>query len=40
VPAVLVGERAVKVVPVRWVRRIAAVVFAVIGVLVLAGVGG
>ena len=40
VPAVLVGERAVKVVPVQWVHRIAAVVFAVIGVLVLAGVGG
>ena len=40
VPAVLLGERAVKVMPVQWVHRIAAVVFAVIGVLVLAGVGG
>jgi len=40
VPAVLLGERAVKLMPVQWVHRIAAVVFAVIGVLVLAGVGG
>jgi hypothetical protein len=27
-------------VPIQWVHRIAALVFAVIGVLVLAGVGG
>jgi Ca2+/H+ antiporter, TMEM165/GDT1 family len=39
VPAVLLGERATRFVPLHWVHRIAAVVFAVIGVLVLAGVG-
>jgi len=39
VPAVLLGDQAVKFVPIAWVRRIAAAVFAVIGVLVLAGVG-
>ena len=39
VPAVLLGERAVKVVPVAWVHRIAAVVFAALGVAVLAGYG-
>ncbi|MBI5722183.1 MAG: TMEM165/GDT1 family protein [Burkholderiales bacterium] len=39
VPAVLLGEQAVRVLPVRWVHRIAAVVFAAIGVAVLAGVG-
>jgi putative Ca2+/H+ antiporter (TMEM165/GDT1 family) len=38
VPAVLLGERAVRRVPVAWVHRIAAAVFAVLGVLVLAGV--
>jgi Ca2+/H+ antiporter, TMEM165/GDT1 family len=35
VPAVLLGERVVKLVPVQWVHRIAAVVFAAIGVAVL-----
>ena len=40
VPAVLVGEKAVKFVPLHWVHRIAAVVFASIGVAVLLGVGG
>ena len=35
VPAVLLGDRVVKLVPVQWVHRIAAVVFAVIGVTVL-----
>jgi putative Ca2+/H+ antiporter (TMEM165/GDT1 family) len=40
VPAVLLGERAVKLVPAQWVHRIAAVVFALLGVAVLAGVGG
>jgi len=40
VPAVLIGEKAVKFVPLAWVHRTAAVVFALIGVLVLAGVGG
>lgn len=39
VPAVLLGDKAVKFVPIAWVHRIAAVVFAVIGVLVLLGVG-
>jgi putative Ca2+/H+ antiporter (TMEM165/GDT1 family) len=39
VPAVLLGERAVKVVPVQWVHRIAAVVFASLGVAMLAGFG-
>ena len=37
VPAVLLGERAVRVVPVAWVHRIAAAVFAALGVAVLAG---
>ena len=40
VPAVMLGDKAVKFVPIAWVHRIAALVFAVIGVLVLAGVGG
>ncbi len=39
VPAVLLGERAVKLVPIRWVHRIAAVVFASLGVAMLAGLG-
>jgi Ca2+/H+ antiporter, TMEM165/GDT1 family len=39
VPAVLLGDQAVKFVPIAWVRRIAAAVFAAIGVAVLAGVG-
>jgi len=39
VPAVLVGEKAVKFVPIVWVHRIAALVFAALGLLVLAGVG-
>jgi len=39
VPAVLLGDKAVKFVPIAWVHRIAAAVFAVIGVLVLAGFG-
>ena len=39
VPAVLLGEKAVKFVPIVWVHRIAAGVFAVLGLLVLAGVG-
>jgi putative Ca2+/H+ antiporter (TMEM165/GDT1 family) len=36
VPAVLLGEAATKVIPLVWVRRIAAVIFALIGVWVLA----
>ena len=39
VPAVLFGDRAVKFVPLAWVHRTAALVFAVLGVLVLCGVG-
>jgi putative Ca2+/H+ antiporter (TMEM165/GDT1 family) len=37
VPAVLLGERAVQWVPVVWVHRIAALVFALLGVAVLLG---
>lgn len=37
VPAVLLGDRVVKRVPVQWVHRIAAVIFAAIGVVILAG---
>jgi Ca2+/H+ antiporter, TMEM165/GDT1 family len=37
VPAVLLGERVVKKVPVKWVHRVAALVFAAIGLAVLAG---
>jgi len=40
VPAVLLGERVQQWVPVKWVHRIAAAVFATLGVLVLTGVGG
>ena len=39
VPAVLFGDRVVNWVPIAWVHRIAAAVFAVLGVLVLLGVG-
>ena len=39
VPAVLLGDKAVKFVPIEWVHRIAALVFALLGALVLAGVG-
>ncbi len=39
VPAVLLGDKAVNFVPIAWVHRIAAGVFALLGVLVLAGVG-
>jgi putative Ca2+/H+ antiporter (TMEM165/GDT1 family) len=39
VPAVLFGERAVRFVPLAWVHGIAALVFAVIGLLILFGVG-
>ena len=39
VPAVLLGERAVRFVPIAWVHRIAALLFAAIGVAVLGGVG-
>ena len=40
VPAVLLGDRVMDWVPVHWVHRIAAAVFAVLGVLVLMGYGG
>ena len=39
VPAVLLGEKALARVPIAWVHRIAAAVFATIGVAVLAGIG-
>jgi len=39
VPAVLVGERAAKVLPLRLVHGIAAAIFAVLGVLALLNVG-
>jgi putative Ca2+/H+ antiporter (TMEM165/GDT1 family) len=40
VPAVLLGERVQRWLPVLWVHRIAAAVFALLGVLALAGAGG
>ncbi len=40
VPAVLLGERATRFVPMQVVHRIAAAVFAVLGVLVLSGLAG
>ena len=40
VPAVLLGDKVLALVPIRWVHRIAALVFAVIGMAMLAGVGG
>jgi putative Ca2+/H+ antiporter (TMEM165/GDT1 family) len=39
VPAVLFGDKAVRFVPLVWVRVTAAVVFGVLGMLVLWGVG-
>jgi putative Ca2+/H+ antiporter (TMEM165/GDT1 family) len=36
-PVVLFGERITRALPMRWVHRIAAAVFAVLGVLALAG---
>ena len=40
VPAVLFGDRVVTKMPVQWVHRIAALVFAALGVAVLMGAGG
>jgi putative Ca2+/H+ antiporter (TMEM165/GDT1 family) len=40
VPAVLLGGRVTRWLPVRWVHRIAAVVFAALGAAVLLGAGG
>ncbi len=37
VPAVLLGERVIQVVPIAWVHRIAALAFAALGVAVLIG---
>ena len=39
VPAVLLGDKVVKWVPIAWVHRVAAAVFATIGVLLLASAG-
>lgn len=39
VPVVLLGERAVRALPVAWVQRIAALVFALLGGAVLLGLG-
>jgi Ca2+/H+ antiporter, TMEM165/GDT1 family len=39
VPAVLLGDRVMDWLPVKWVHRIAAAVFGVLGVLALAGFG-
>jgi putative Ca2+/H+ antiporter (TMEM165/GDT1 family) len=40
VPAVLLGDKVVKWVPIAWVHRIAALVFAALGLAVLFGAGG
>jgi len=40
VPAVLLGDRVVKKLPVQWVHRIAAIVFASIGAAILFGAQG
>jgi putative Ca2+/H+ antiporter (TMEM165/GDT1 family) len=40
VPAVLLGERVVSKVPVAWVHRVAALVFAALGVAILSGLQG
>ena len=40
VPAVLFGEKVMQWVPLVWVHRVAALVFALLGALVLLGVGG
>ncbi len=39
VPAVLLGDKVVQRVPIQWVHRIAALVFAALGVAMLAGLG-
>lgn len=39
VPAVVLGDRATRLVPMAWVHRIAAAVFAVLGALLLLGIG-
>jgi putative Ca2+/H+ antiporter (TMEM165/GDT1 family) len=40
IPAVLVGDRIADRIPVKAIRITAAIVFAALGVLTLAGVGG
>jgi putative Ca2+/H+ antiporter (TMEM165/GDT1 family) len=40
IPAVLIGDRIADRLPMRAIRITAAVVFATLGVLTLAGVGG
>jgi putative Ca2+/H+ antiporter (TMEM165/GDT1 family) len=40
VPAVFLGDKAVKLLPVVWVHRIAAAAFAAIGVAILLGLQG
>jgi putative Ca2+/H+ antiporter (TMEM165/GDT1 family) len=40
VPAVLLGQGVLSRMPVRWLHRAAAVLFAVLGVAVLSGLGG
>lgn len=40
VPAVLLGQGVLSRMPVRWLHRIAAALFAVLGVAVLSGLGG
>jgi Ca2+/H+ antiporter, TMEM165/GDT1 family len=39
VPAVVLGERAAKVIPMRWVHAISAALFALLGLLTLFNVG-
>jgi putative Ca2+/H+ antiporter (TMEM165/GDT1 family) len=39
IPAVLLGERITKALPVKWVHRIAALIFAVLGILALVNAG-
>jgi putative Ca2+/H+ antiporter (TMEM165/GDT1 family) len=39
VPAVLLGDKVVKWVPIAWVHRVAALLFAGIGVAMLLGAG-
>ena len=39
VPAVFIGHKAATALPVKWVHRVAALVFAVLGIATLAGAG-
>jgi Ca2+/H+ antiporter, TMEM165/GDT1 family len=40
VPAVWLGDRVVRRLPIAWVHRVAAAVFAALGIALLAGIGG